>query len=311
VTVKGLLVLFTIFALSSNLKFSVISQGLTNKIPSFNNLVVKNQEVLKRVWDSLGIVGEVPIIDFKKELVIVIVPKGRIGSAVEVSTLEQKTSAVEVRYVVIPVLTDSKTHSGLDSPYLIAKLFLTDPQKLNVKFIEDLPKPPIPEGTSIGRLPVDASVLRQYSNNNISQYFPLDRGNVWTYRVESQGRSYDETYSILSVSQDGWSIFDNFFGQKNIALRIDPFGIILITSDKGTRTFYNLDIQHSYKHSEFVTLAGKFDDLMVVTVPDGDKFWFKDVYAKGVGLIYHEHKSPKGLVKYTLINAEVSGKEYP
>ncbi|HLE26155.1 MAG TPA: hypothetical protein VI935_11000 [Thermodesulfobacteriota bacterium] len=310
-TVKGLLVLFTIFALSSNLKFSVISQGLTNKIPSFNNLVVKNQEVLKRVWDSLGIVGEVPIIDFKKELVIVIVPKGRIGSAVEVSTLEQKTSAVEVRYVVIPVLTDSKTHSGLDSPYLIAKLFLTDPQKLNVKFIEDLPKPPIPEGTSIGRLPVDASVLRQYSNNNISQYFPLDRGNVWTYRVESQGRSYDETYSILSVSQDGWSIFDNFFGQKNIALRIDPFGIILITSDKGTRTFYNLDIQHSYKHSEFVTLAGKFDDLMVVTVPDGDKFWFKDVYAKGVGLIYHEHKSPKGLVKYTLINAEVSGKEYP
>ena len=310
-TVKGLLVLFTIFALSSNLKFSVISQGLTNKIPSFNNLVVKNQEVLKRVWDSLGIVGEVPIIDFKKELVIVIVPKGRIGSAVEVSTLEQKTSAVEVRYVVIPVLTDSKTHSGLDSPYLIAKLFLTDPQKLNVKFIEDLPKPPIPEGTSIGRLPVDASVLRQYSNNNLSQYFPLDRGNVWTYRVESQGRSYDETYSILSVSQDGWSIFDNFFGQKNIALRIDPFGIILITSDKGTRTFYNLDIQHSYKHSEFVTLAGKFDDLMVVTVPDGDKFWFKDVYAKGVGLIYHEHKSPKGLVKYTLINAEVRGKEYP
>ncbi len=310
-TVKGLLILFTIFALSSNLKFTVISQGFTNKIPSFNNLVVKNQEELKRVWDSLGIVDEVPTIDFKKELVIVIVPRGRTESAVEVSTLEQKTNTVEVRYLVRPMLTDSKTYSGLNSPYLIAKLFPTDPQNLNVKFIEDLPKPPIPEGNSIGLLPVDASVLKQYSNNNISQYFPLDRGNVWTYRVESQGKTHDETYSILSLSQDGWSIFDNFFGQKNIALRIDPFGTIFITSDKGTKTFYNLGIQQSFKHSEFITLAGRFDDLMVVTVPGGDKFWFKDVYAKGVGLIYHEHNSPKGLVKYTLINAEVRGKKYP
>jgi len=127
VTVKGLLILFTIFALSSNLKFTVISQGLTNKIPSFNNLVVKNQEELKRVWDSLGIVDEVPTIDFKKELVIVIVPRGRTESAVEVSTLEQKTNTVEVRYLVRPMLTDSKTYSGLNSPYLIAKLFPTDP----------------------------------------------------------------------------------------------------------------------------------------------------------------------------------------
>src|SRR3989304_4108828 len=67
------------------------------------------------------------------------------------------------------------------------------------------------------------------------------------------------------------------------------------SSDKETRTFYNLDIQHSYKHSEFITLAGRFDDLMVVTVPSRDKFWFKDVYAKGVGLIYYENKSQKGL----------------
>jgi hypothetical protein len=46
-------------------------------------------------------------------------------------------------------------------------------------------------------------------------------------------------------------------------------------------------------------------------VPEGGDFWFRDVYAKGVGLVSHEQKSEKGRASYTLIGARVGGAGYP
>jgi hypothetical protein len=48
-----------------------------------------------------------------------------------------------------------------------------------------------------------------------------------------------------------------------------------------------------------------------VTIAEGGPFWFKDVYARGVGLVYHEHESARGQVQYTLVKAKVRGRTYP
>lgn len=307
--IKGILMLFSLFALSSDVGLSVLSQGLTKASP-FQN-VVRNKEELKKVWGKLGIADEIPAIDFKKELVIIVVPGRKIGSSVEISSVERKAKDVEVRFVVRPSRAASKTYSPQPFPYLVAKLYPLDVENVKVKFFEDLPKPPIPANTAIGQVPYYTNVLKEYTNIATSQFLPLDKGSIWTYRIESKGSTHEETYSVLSISQDGWSIFDNFFGQKRIAMRIDPLGDVFVSSEKGVQAFYTPEIQKSFKKSKFLTPAGKFDDLMVITIPRTDKFWFKDVYARGVGLIYHEHQSPKGIAKYTLVKAHVRGKDYP
>ena len=94
-------------------------------------------------------------------------------------------------------------------------------------------------------------------------------------------------------------------------MRIDPEGGILVSTNEQVRTFYTPEVQERFEKTEFKTPAGKFDDLFIVTIPENDVFWFKDVYAKGVGLIYHEHKSPKGSAKYSLIRANIRGKKFP
>jgi hypothetical protein len=307
--IKGTLMLFTLFALSSDVGLFVLSQGLTKASP-FQN-VVKSREELKKVWGKLGIADEIPAIDFKKELVIILVPGRKIGGSVEISSVERKARDVEVRYVVRPPRAASKTYSVQVFPYLVAKLYPLDVENVKVKFFEDPPKPPIPANTAIGQVPYYTNVLKEYTNIATSQFLPLDKGSVWTYRIESKGNTHEETYSVLSISQDGWSIFDDFFGQKRIAMRIDPLGDIFVSSEKGMQAFYTPEVQKSFKKSKFSTPAGKFDDLMIITIPRTDKFWFKDVYARGVGLIYHEHQSPKGIAKYTLVKAHVRGKDYP
>ena len=115
---------------------------------------------------------------------------------------------------------------------------------------------------------------------------------------------------MLTVS-DGWSVIDKYFGKENIGIRIDQSGNILVSYDGGVKNFYTPEVERNLVKRDFSTPAGKFNDLMVVTIPKNEKFWFMDVYAKGVGLIYHEHESPKGNAKYSLIDAQVRGKKYP
>ncbi|NIQ16191.1 MAG: hypothetical protein GTO02_17905, partial [Candidatus Dadabacteria bacterium] len=67
-------------------------------------------------------------------------------------------------------------------------------------------------------------------------------------------------------------------------------------------------IQFLKSNESFEVLAGKFSDLLIVTIPKNNKLWFKDVYAKGIGLIYHKHSSPKGSVIYRLEDAKIRGK---
>lgn len=168
----------------------------------------------------------------------------------------------------------------------------------------------VPSGTGIGQIPEHNEAARLGWSSMPSEYMPLDKGNVWTYGIVAGGDNIEHTQRIVSES-GGWSIFDSYFGKDGIALRISPAGGIYVTTKGGVNTFYNTEVTTSFPEDGFDTPAGKFGEVMVVTMPEGGDFWFRDVYAKGVGLILHEHKSPKGEAAYTLLKATVRGKDYP
>ncbi len=312
-TTKALIIIIaSILTLSSDVKVDIIAQGFSTKPASIQNKVIESGDELKKIWSQLGIKNELPTIDFNKELVAVLISKGKLGSSIEISKVERTAQdAVDVRYVVKPISQSVSNQRSEMFPYIVVKLSRLDAGKSRIKFVEDVPLPPVPVNTAIGRAPNYTNVLKQYEDTATVLFFPLDKGNFWTYKIETQGKVDEETYSILSISQDGWSVYDNFFGKKDIAMRIDPDGNILVSSKSGTGDFYTPGVQKDIKKSELSTPAGKFDELMVVTVAQNDKFWFKDIYAKGIGLVYHEHKSPKGAAKYTLIKAHIKGKTYP
>ncbi|MEE9215085.1 MAG: hypothetical protein V3U54_09890 [Thermodesulfobacteriota bacterium] len=168
----------------------------------------------------------------------------------------------------------------------------------------------IPSGTALNQLPEYYSELKDYQGVVMANFLPLDKGNTWTYSVEKNNKKSEATNSVISVS-DGWSIFDSYFTKNKLAFRIDPLGNILVSKDGEVFTFYNLDVDRSNQGSDLSTPAGVFKELLVITNNSNSQFWFKDIYAKYVGLIYHEHKSPKEEAKYTLIKAKVRGKDYP
>ena len=84
-----------------------------------------------------------------------------------------------------------------------------------------------------------------------------------------------------------------------------------MSSDSGSRPFYTPDVLVSYPQKSFSSEAGEFNDIMVVTSGDKSNFTFKDIYARDVGLVYHEHQTKDGLTKYSLSNAYVRGKQIP
>jgi hypothetical protein len=94
-------------------------------------------------------------------------------------------------------------------------------------------------------------------------------------------------------------------------MKISPGGQIYVASEGGIKTFYNSDVGTSFPKAGIKTPAGSFGDVMVVSVPEGGDFWFRDVYAKGVGLVYHEQRSKKRHAAYYLVSARVGGTEYP
>ncbi|HXG30534.1 MAG TPA: hypothetical protein VNK81_02715 [Thermodesulfobacteriota bacterium] len=309
---KGIFAILTLLlTLPPGVEVSVLSKGFTGDFSFPESLVIRDKDGLKKTWDGFGIGGDPPSVDFESDLVVVLVSRGKLSGSLEISGVEKMADdTVRVRFVVRPLL-DLRRQKPRMFPYIIARLHPLDSKRVRVSFFEDIPLPPVPKDTAIGQSPPYTNVLKGYGGVIASEFLPLDRGNSWTYRVESKGEEREETYSVISISQDGWSVFDGFFGKKGIAMRVDSSGDIFISSEKGVRAFYTEDTKRDFSKSVLSTPAGRFNDLMIVTLPENDTFWFRDVYARGVGLIYHEQRSPKGDVKYTLIRAKVRGKNYP
>ncbi|MGQ0792765.1 MAG: hypothetical protein ACT4NX_01605 [Deltaproteobacteria bacterium] len=307
--------MLTLGVSAEDFRISILSEGLSGRQSAIQNTAVRSAGEFKALWQELGLSGAVPYYDFKDEVIVVIAPRAKPGSSAEISGIDKKTDgSIEVRFTVVSVDGEAAIKNPKLFPYVVARIHpVSNVKSARVKFIQEIPRPPVPADSGIGQIPPYSNVLKEYENIAVSEFLPLDRGNSWTYKIESEGgATREEDYSVLSISQDGWSVFDGFFGRKNIAMKVDPSGELYVSSSQnGARPFYTPDIQRSYRKIEIKTPAGKFGDLMIVTIPQNDKFWFKDVYARGVGLIYHERATPKGRVKYALTAARVKGVSYP
>lgn len=175
---------------------------------------------------------------------------------------------------------------------------------------EDAQKGSVPSGTGIGQIPRVKEVTRLGKNQVFAEYMPLSKGSVWTYEVQKNGKSSTHTQKIVSES-GGWSVFDNYFGKEAASLRIAPGGELLVTSGGVVSSFYTEEVIVKFPEEPVETPEGKFQDAMVVTISEGDDFWFRDVYLKGVGLVYHERKTPETHTSYNLLDAKVGGSDYP
>jgi len=300
-------------ALSSGIGIETLSEGMAPRTPSIEApMVLKTQHELDTIWKGLGIEGPGPTPDFEKELVFVLHPSSKPSSGINFMGVLEKKDELEIKYFLRPPSTGKEAKAGNQPgfPYSIAKLKNTYPKDIKIKFTEATPQ--IPAGNAFTQLPSYSGILSAQSTHDFSAYFPLDKGNSWTYLKESgDGATSVETYSISSTSQEGWSTFDNFFGKDNIAFKTDANGDLLVLSNGRQSPFYPDRVKKNFSKESFATPAGEFNDLLYVTIDDNGNFWFKDVYARGVGLIYHEHKSPKGNAKFRLMNAEIRGHKYP
>ena len=181
---------------------------------------------------------------------------------------------------------------------------------LTISSAEEIKNDSVPAGTGIGQIPKTDEVTRLGNNSMLAEYIPLDKGNVWTYSIKKDGQTKEHTQSVVSESE-GWSIFDNYFGKQAVSLRIAPGGELLFTSEGVVKSFYDDKVTTSFPEEAVATPGGKFEQAMVVTRLENKNFWFRDVYVKGVGLVFHEHKTPKGVTTYSLVKAKVGGKDYP
>ena len=67
---KTALILFTLlFSFPSEIEVSILSKGFSAQPSKLENMVIKNEAELKRVWRELEIGEEVPVIEDRKSVV--------------------------------------------------------------------------------------------------------------------------------------------------------------------------------------------------------------------------------------------------
>ncbi len=307
---KFFLTFLALIATTPEPGLEILIQGLAPQSPLGPTNVVISQQELESLWKGLGIKGASPSPDFTRELVVFLQPATVVPTSdVKIAEVVKENDIYEIKYyTTISKQKPLKERKPL-FPFTIAKLKDIDPTNTKIIFTEV--NTGLSPGNALAQFPAYTSVLRGQSPLDFSNYFPLDKGNSWTYRVESANGTREETYSILSISQEGWSTFGSFFGKDKVSFKVVGNGRLYVLSDNRQAPFYTSQVDRGFRKEGLATPAGQFDDLLQVTSRNGAKFWFRDIYARGVGLIYHEHKTPKGKVKYTLIKAEIRGVKYP
>ena len=308
----SLFAFYTTLLYSETVKIGSLKTGTADNSIFIYNRLIKNNIELEQVRKLIGDKYIPSKIDFDKETLLLISAKGKNALDVELIKVEQTPEKnLEIIYSVKESKKEQLSILGINKyPFVIAIIEKSAKDINSVIFNETFTVSPIPANTALGEDVSYSNVLSNYEQLKIIDYIPLDVGNIWTYKIESESKNLEITHEVQAVS-NGWSILNNYFGQSNIAMRIDPSGQLFVSSAKGeVRTFYNDSVHTSFVKEEIDTPAGKFNELMIVTIPKSDGLWFKDIYAKGVGLVYHEHESPKGSGKYILLNARVRGKSY-
>lgn len=304
--------LYASISTGKEIDIEIIKSGTLGKDVLIDSKVVNDSEKLTELWNQMGEKSKLPAVDFNKESIIFIISKNKKAEKINVKKVERRPdNKVNIFYSVFENEKSlSKRLGFINYPYLLAKLPNPDKPKFEISLRENYKISPIPANNGLGEELKYTNILAGYQNLEILNYIPLDIGNKWTYKIELDKRNTEMTQEVQSIS-NGWSILNSYFGKQNIAMRIERSGELFISSADGVRSFYTDSVQKTFVSEEIETPAGKFRELMIVTIPRNDKFWFRDVYAKGVGLVLHEHISPKGNGKYTLLKAKVRGKDYP
>lgn len=287
--------------------YETIAEGRTAENPGTGSALVKDGETLAGAAESLGI-ENLPEVDFSKDAVLVVVPESPTDGVVEIRDVTGASGGgVEVYYTAN--LTGPAAESGGTSyPFIVLKASGLAGAS-SARFVDVGGQGAVTAGTSLGQESKYTNVLLA-ADNPVAAYLPLDRGNEWTYSVESPKGSAELTNNIVAES-GGWSVYERFFGMSGVSMQVLPGGEIMTTSQGETKPFYTDDVVLEYPKETIKTPAGEFSDVLVVTIPEGGPFWFRDVYARGVGLVLHEHASARGEVKYTLVRAKVQGRTYP
>lgn len=224
-----------------------------------------------------------------------------------VNTIKEKNGNYQVVYTA---KENSDVQNG-KTYYAIFKVKPVANKNAEINFFKADIEDPIFVNQSVNISPSPYSNVQTQAGEVIfHDFFPLDRGNSWTYIYRDNDSKKEVTSNIVSFTK-GWSIFDNFFGKEGLAFKIDLNDKLMTSSKDGIRSFYNDTVNIKQTTDSFSVEAGTFNNVLIVSIPKNDEFWFRDIYARNVGLIYHEHHSSKGSFIYELKNGEVRGKSIP
>lgn len=316
----GKILFFTLFFLyvfspllkAEELKYSVISEGYLSSDNPWQSMVIKEQDVLNKILVEQGIKDNSEEVDFNTETIALIVPEqGSYPDKINITEIDKSNQdIISVKFSVDSVAYVHEENAEINKPYKLIKITPAGKEYTSVSFRKVNSKRPVFVNNSVENLVGYSNILEDNRDNLFINYLPLDKGNSWTYDFTSPRGKGSQTFSIVTYT-NGWSLFDSFFGMNNLALRLDRSGHIFVSSDKGNRPFYTNDVLVSYPGKPYKSEAGEFKDILVVSSNSDSKIKFKDIYAKDVGLIYHEHESDAGSAKYSLSSAYVRGKQIP
>ena len=307
-----LLVFISTSLYAQEIGYEVISGGFLNADERYQSMVINDKDTLENILKKKGLDPESIEIDFKKQTVAMIVPdKSNYPDGISIDDISKNDQdIINVNYSVIPVGYVPENNEELKKPYLLIKISPAGSKYSSVSFRRTNSTNTVFVNNSVENVVKYTNVLEDNREKLFLNYLPLDKGNSWTYEFESPRGKGSQTFSIVSYT-NGWSIFDTFFGKNDIALRLDRGGYIQVSTENGNRPFYTPDVLVSYPKDPFSTGSNEFSDIMVVRSSDNSNIEFKDIYARDIGLIYHEHRTKEGIAKYSLTNAYVRGKQIP
>ena len=307
-----LILVFTLpaFTVGEELKYEVISEGYLSSDDRTQSMVVKEKDVLNELLLKQGNDKKLPDIDFDAETVAIIVQDNNsYPDAIIIEEIDKNNQGlISVNYSVKSIDYVPGENEEINKPFKMIKIFPAGKDLTSVSFRKVGSNSKVFVNNSVDNLIKYTNVMEDNRENLFLNYLPLDKGNSWTYEFESPRGKGSQTFSIVTYT-NGWSIFDTYFGMNNLALRLDRGGHIHVSSESGNRPFYTPDVLVSYPKESYKTGSNEFNDILVVTSSDKSKIKFKDIYARDVGLVYHEHQTKGGTAKYSLSSAYVRGKQ--
>jgi len=311
----SILLFITFFSTCLNAEemgYEVVSEGFLNTDDRYQSMVIKERDVLDKILKQQGVNTESIKIDLEKETFALIVhDKSSYPDRISIEEIKKNDQhLINVNYSIDTASYVREKNEEVNKPYILIKIFPAGKDFTRVSFRETNSKSPVFVNNSVENIIKYTNVMEDNRENLFLNYLPLDKGNSWTYDFESPRGKGSQTFSIVTYT-NGWSIFDSYFGMNNLALRLDRGGHIHVSSENGNRPFYTPDVLVSYKKEPYKSGTFEFSEIMVVTSSENSNIEFKDIYAKDVGLIYHEHKTNEGVAKYSLTNAYVRGKQIP